>query len=84
MGRNFFAACHRCKTKEFFFRQKESKPMHDFWRRHSECLRRDSTACEIRADGYGEQDWMNDYTDDNEGELCSQNKCQRKSEVISI
>ena len=64
MGLNFYAGCHRCKTKQFFFRGDEAKPMHQFWRKHADCIRADKNACVIQGDGYGEQDWMTDYADD--------------------
>ena len=64
MGLNFYAGCHRCKTKQFFFRGNEANPMHRFWRKHADCIRADKNACIIQGDGYGEQDWMTDYADD--------------------
>jgi len=64
MGLNFYAGCHRCKTKQFFFRGDEAKSMHRFWGKHANCIRADKKACVIQGDGYGEQDWMTDYADD--------------------
>lgn len=42
MGLNFYAACHICKERRFFLRGKESKPMHQFWRDHNDCIGFDS------------------------------------------
>ena len=64
MGLNFYVCCHKCRTKQFLYRGKESKPMHKFYHKHEECRRLDSTACQIQGDGYSEQDWMDDYEDD--------------------
>ena len=66
MGLNFYAACHICKKQQFFLRGKESKPMHQFWRDHADCIQRDKDACVIQGDGHGEQDWMSEYEDDEE------------------
>jgi len=66
MGLNFHACCHRCKSRLYFYRGEESIPMHEFWRKHRHCIKIDKNACEIRGDGYGEQDWMYDYKEDGE------------------
>ena len=61
MGMNFYACCHKCKMRLFLYRGKESKPMRAFWRDHEKCIRQNKDACEVRGDGYGEQDWMSSY-----------------------
>ena len=58
MGLNFHCVCHTCKVTKFLFRGKESGPMHDFYREHEECRKRDKNACEVQGDGHSEQDWM--------------------------
>jgi hypothetical protein len=60
MGLNFYICCHRCKVKTFLFRGKESEPMHNFFHMHSNCVRINKDAVEVRGDGYGEQDWMSE------------------------
>lgn len=39
MGRNFVSICHKHKVKVWYFRGEESRPMHDFYRDHENCMR---------------------------------------------
>ena len=60
MGRNFESCCHRCEERMFHFRGEESEGMHQFYRRHYECMKIDPNNVQTLDDQMQEKDWMRD------------------------
>lgn len=58
MGLNFHVVCHQHRATGMVLRGKESEALHQFYREHADCRRRDKNAVEVQGDEESEQWWM--------------------------
>lgn len=68
MGHNLYSACHRCKTKIFHFRGEENKTILLFYKKHSDCAKKNIDNVQTVMDNNStDQEWMyekGEYIDD--------------------
>ena len=78
MGRNFVSVCHLHQVKRWYYRGEESYPMHDFYKKHDDCIRRNPTNVGTFDDQIQEELIPERYADDELPQRLSKTDSQDK------